>query len=222
MWAIIAFLAFLWYVAIPLCVFVCRIICAVVIGFCAAIYYLAVLAFKLCLGLVAICFAVEVVKVSLEALLAVAVGAAQPLLAVVAVCGAVWSLRAIAAPKGTTRRAQAWSCQTRVLYHQTDAAAADAITRSGKMRRGTGGLAGGGIYFATCLQDTDRKAHRKGAYLECRVELGRVKHISANGDASITYRSLKGQGFDSVLIPRPNGHEYVVYSWDQVKEVRRR
>ena len=219
MWATIAFLAFLWYVAIPLCVFVCRIICAVVLGVCAAIFHLAVLAFKLYMGLVAICFAVGVIKVLLEALWAV--GVIRPIVAVFAVWGAVRLLGASAAPKSTTRRAHAWSCQTKVLYHQTDAAAADAIVRSGKMKRGTGGMAGGGIYFATCLQDTDRKAQRKGAYLECRVELGRVKHITANGDSSITYRSLKSEGFDSVLIPRQNGHEYVVYSWGQVKDVRR-
>ena len=48
----------------------------------------------------------------------------------------------------------------------------------------------------------------------------RVKRISPNGDASITYHSLKREGYDSVLIPRQNGHEYVVYSSEQVKAVK--
>ena len=65
------------------------------------------------------------------------------------------------------------------------------------------------------------KAHQRGAYLECRVQVGKVKTVSANGDPSITCRSLRREGYDSVLIPRQNGHEYVVYDWAQVKSVRR-
>ena len=107
------------------------------------------------------------------------------------------------------------------LYHQTDPAAANAILRSGKMMRGSAGLAGAGIYFATSKQDTNHKAHQRGAYLECRVQVGKVKTVSANGDPSITCRSLRREGYDSVLIPRQNGHEYVVYDWAQVKSVRR-
>ena len=86
---------------------------------------------------------------------------------------------------------------------------------------GTSGFAGGGIYFATCRKDTDRKAQRKGAYLECRVCLGRAKRISPNGNSLITYPSLKLDEYDSVLIPRPNGHEHVIYDANQVVSIRR-
>ena len=95
---------------------------------------------------------------------------------------------------------------------------------------GTSGFAGGGIYFATCRKDTDRKAQRKGAFacplrvqgiLECRVCLGRAKRISPNGNRLITYPSLKLDEYDSVLIPRPNGHEHVIYDANQVVSIRR-
>lgn len=87
------------------------------------------------------------------------------------------------------------------------------------MLRGQGGLASGGIYFATCQADTDRKAHQRGVVLVCRVHLGRVKTISASGDQSITCTSLEREGYNSVLIPRQNGIEYVVYNWDQVLDI---
>jgi hypothetical protein len=48
------------------------------------------------------------------------------------------------------------------LYHQTNPAAANAILRSGKMMRGSAGLAGGGIYFATSKQDTDHTRRTNG------------------------------------------------------------
>ena len=88
------------------------------------------------------------------------------------------------------------------------------------MRRGTGGLAGGGIYFAVSKADTHRKAHKHGVILKADVDLGRILTISANGDSSITFRKLKSMGYDSVKIPRPNGVEYVVYNWAQVKNIR--
>ena len=112
---------------------------------------------------------------------------------------------------------------TTTVYHQTDRASADAISRSGRMSRGGSGLAGrgGGIYFATCMKDTDHKAQRKGTYLACDVALGRVKRISPDGDSTITYHSLKRDGYDSVLIPRSNGNEYVIYNGNQVKHIYR-
>ena len=110
---------------------------------------------------------------------------------------------------------------TTTLYHQTDCASADAIIRSDRMSRGGSGLAGGGIYFATRMKDTDHKAQRKGTYLACDVALGRVKRIPPAGDSTITYHSLKRDGYDSVLIPRSNGDEYVVYNGNQVKRIYR-
>lgn len=51
---------------------------------------------------------------------------------------------------------------TRTLYHVTSVDAARAIKASGRMLRGSSGLAGGGIYFADSPQDAHRKAHRTG------------------------------------------------------------
>mmetsp|Transcript_10546 Transcript_10546/g.19151 ORF Transcript_10546/g.19151 Transcript_10546/m.19151 type:complete len:247 (-) Transcript_10546:18-758(-) len=109
---------------------------------------------------------------------------------------------------------------TRLLYHQTSAEVASAILESGNMHCGNRGLAGGGIYFAETPEHTDHKAKKKGAVLECAVRLGRVKRLSAGGDKSITYESLKEEGYDSVCIARRNGLEYVVYDSAQVTPMR--
>eukprot|EP00971_Amphidinium_carterae_P047395 933977-Amphidinium_carterae.1 len=85
---------------------------------------------------------------------------------------------------------------------------------------GKRGLAGGGIYFAESAWDTDHKAHKKGAILECRVRLGRVKMLPFVGDSSITYESLRRERCDSVCVQRHNGLEYVVYNPEQVRPLR--
>jgi hypothetical protein len=88
------------------------------------------------------------------------------------------------------------------------------------MLRGKTGLASGGIYFATSPSDTHHKAHHKGVILSVKVRLGRVKTISPSGDRSITFTSLKEEGYDSVKIPRSGGTEYVVYNYDQCSKIR--
>ncbi len=85
------------------------------------------------------------------------------------------------------------------------------------MMRGDSGMAGGGIYFATSVSDTNRKAQHHGVIIRAEVKLGNTKAIDKNGDASITFQSLADDGFDSVMIPRDNGKEYVVYNFDQVR-----
>lgn len=52
--------------------------------------------------------------------------------------------------------------------------------------------------------------------ITCRVRLGNIKTIAINGDESITFTALLNEGYDSVLIPRQAGEEYVVYNSDQV------
>lgn len=84
------------------------------------------------------------------------------------------------------------------------------------MRRGSGGLAGGGIYFAVCITDTDHKTKSPGPVLECRVKVGNIRTISPNGDPTITFKSLLEDGYDSVLIPRGRD-EHVIYNWDQIE-----
>ena len=98
----------------------------------------------------------------------------------------------------------------KTLYHETDAKGAQGIQATG-FRCGTDGMAGGGIYFAVDPAHTGHKAHNHGFMITASVRLGRVKTIDANGDKSITLQSLKAEGYDSVMIPRPGGMEYVVY-----------
>ena len=107
------------------------------------------------------------------------------------------------------------------LYHQTDAATANIILRTQHMKPGSGGLAGGGIYFATTPELTGHKAHKKGVILEATVALGRIHTLDANGDPNMTLQKLKAMGFDSVCIARPvsSGQEYVVYDPEQVLRI---
>jgi hypothetical protein len=105
------------------------------------------------------------------------------------------------------------------LYHQTDPSAADSILRDQRMLRGSGGMAGGGIYFATSPSDTQHKAKSHGVILSVKVRLGKIKTISSGGDTSITFTSLQREGYDSVKIPRPGGTEYVVYNYDQCSQI---
>lgn len=108
------------------------------------------------------------------------------------------------------------------LYHQTSPEAANAIMASGKMKRGSSGLAGGGIYFANSPAHTNHKALAKGVVLECEVKLGDIHTTMRDGDRTITFLKLLNMEppKDSVLIPRKNGIEFVVYNTDQIRVVR--
>ena len=111
---------------------------------------------------------------------------------------------------------------TKILYHQTSKEAANNILATQEMLRGSSGLAGGGIYFAATPEHTDHKALQKGKILECEVALGRTHKTDCYGDSSLSFRKLLSlnKGYDSVLIPRENGVEYVVYNKHQVKKIR--
>ena len=91
------------------------------------------------------------------------------------------------------------------------------------MKLGSGGLAGGGIYFATTPELTGHKAHKKGVILEATVSLGKVLTLDATGDPDMTLRKLKSKGFDCVCIARKvaSGQEYVVYDPEQVLSIVR-
>jgi hypothetical protein len=97
------------------------------------------------------------------------------------------------------------------LYHCTTNSNAASIRRSG-FRCGSSGLTGAGIYFA----DASRKAQSHGVVLECKVNLGRVKHVSSGGDNNLNLQQLNRDGYDSVCIPR-NGTEYCVYEPSRVQ-----
>ena len=108
------------------------------------------------------------------------------------------------------------------LYHQTSEQFAERILSTG-FSLGTRGLAGGGIYFTTTKEHTEHKAKARGVILEAKVNLGRIHTLEASGDKSMTGEELNRMGFDSVCIARAvkSGHEYVVYSPDQVLSVKR-
>jgi hypothetical protein len=108
------------------------------------------------------------------------------------------------------------------LYHQTDSATANIIIQTQKMKPGSGGLAGGGIYFATTPELTSHKAHKKGVILEATVALGRIHTLEAAGDPTMTLQKLNSLGYNSVCIARAvsSGQEYVVYDPKQVSAIR--
>ena len=108
------------------------------------------------------------------------------------------------------------------LYHQTDFATANIIIQTQKMKPGSGGLAGGGIYFATTPELTGHKAHKKGVILEATVALGRIHTLEAAGDSTMTLQKLNSLGYNSVCIARAvsSGHEYVVYDPKQVSAIQ--
>ncbi len=103
------------------------------------------------------------------------------------------------------------------LYHCTSHSNAASIKRNG-FRCGSGGMAGGGIYFAESISDASRKAREKGVVLECEVDLGKVMDVGFNGDNGLSLSSVRGRGYDSVRIPR-NGTEYCVYESHRVRVV---
>jgi hypothetical protein len=108
------------------------------------------------------------------------------------------------------------------LYHQTDFATANIIIQTQRMKPGSGGLAGGGIYFATTPELTAHKAHKKGVILEATVALGRIHTLEAAGDPTMTLQKLNSLGYNSVCIARAvsSGHEYVVYDPKQVSAIQ--
>ena len=119
------------------------------------------------------------------------------------------------------------SGQVVTCYHQTSEDAAKSIISSQTFRPGTEGIAGGGMYFAVKPEETQIKTHNFGPILECKVKLGNNRGLPYDGDKSFLdtkctdgfERCLK-VGVDSVSIPRTSGLEYVVYSRDQVYDIK--
>ncbi|CEM31392.1 unnamed protein product [Vitrella brassicaformis CCMP3155] len=104
------------------------------------------------------------------------------------------------------------------LYHQTSIAAGQAIASGRNMQPGTGGLVGGGIYFAATEQETNRKAHHRGCMIEARVYLGKIKQITKTQIFNYTHQSLQQEGYDSIHVtPMVTGDEYIVFNRAQVK-----
>jgi hypothetical protein len=114
--------------------------------------------------------------------------------------------------------AAAVTCNVKTLFHATTPFNADCILKHGFLC-GSGGLAGGGIYFAETEADANRKAHRSGAMLKCVVDLGKQLHIPFEGDP-LARKKMRDGGFHTVIIPRA-GTEHVVYDAKRVRHVLR-
>lgn len=108
----------------------------------------------------------------------------------------------------------------KILYHQTSPQNAQEIIRQGRMLPGSGGLVGAAVYFATNPSDTNHKAQNKGVILECEVDIGKVKKVPPMGDMTLNGKKVKDEGYDSVMIPRPGGTEFVVYKPDDIKRIK--
>ena len=128
-------------------------------------------------------------------------------------------LRAMAAASNdpNNRYAKPPGCEW--LFHETNEQAAGAILGDeGSMARGSGGAAGGGIYFAQTPALARQKAQNHGVMLKCLVYLGNIREINTQDDAvrGLTFAELRKQGFDAARLTFMNGDEYVVYNRDQV------
>lgn len=111
----------------------------------------------------------------------------------------------------------------RSLIHQTDKAAAEAIVKSQKMIPGTGGLYGGGIYFANTIEACDGKALRKGVYLMADVYLGRTKAFKKADVIKnpVDPQKILSDGYHSVVGTKmATGREFVIYDPDRVKNIK--
>jgi len=107
-------------------------------------------------------------------------------------------------------------------YHQTQEKAAACIMASRQMKKGTAGVCGPGIYFATSPAMTRGKAHNFGFMIECRIFLGK-RLIVDRQDLSLNGDKVKGMGYDSVHCVRdkknPKKDEYIIYDWNRASIV---
>ena len=80
-----------------------------------------------------------------------------------------------------------------VLYHATDPAAADSIMQSRMFLRGSAGLCGGGMCFATTPFDTLRK-HQNSSddvkIIRVSVQLGKVRNAAVRNMSTCSAMSL--------------------------------
>ena len=112
----------------------------------------------------------------------------------------------------------------RIGFHQTSHDAATSIATGYEgFRCGPEGMFGAGIYFATSIDETQRKAHQNGVILACKVDVGRVYRVHAAAP-HITLPQLNSMGFDSLeAVPNPpsflkTGTEFVVFEEWRVLE----
>lgn len=89
---------------------------------------------------------------------------------------------------------------------------------SREMKKGSAGVCGPGIYFATSPKMTKGKAHHFGYMIEARIYVGRRLFVDRQ-DLSLNGDKVRHQGYDSVHCVRDKirwwKDEYIIYSWDR-------
>lgn len=111
--------------------------------------------------------------------------------------------------------------RTVTLYHQTSPAACRGILQTG-FRLGSGGWCGNAIYFAKTPEATRTKAiaptSQVGCMLEVTVVMSRVlqwKDVGCGAGwkafVNWTDQSLRDYGYDSIIMKRADGPEYIIF-----------
>eukprot|EP01084_Bolivina_argentea_P018938 35233_1 len=121
-------------------------------------------------------------------------------------------------PKATHKR-KVFGKKIMTLYHITDPNAANSIFSDHKMKRGGGGMFGGGIYFAESVSDAKYKALHHGNLITAKVFVGKEHTVQDASGGHFTFRKLQSMGYDSVYAPNGSGGgnpERVIYNFDQV------
>merc|ERR1711972_1186380 len=108
---------------------------------------------------------------------------------------------------------------TTALYHQTSPAFGKSIMAHGfDIGRAGSGIAGRGMYFATSVRATFKKAQHRGFCIEAKVYLGHPKEEPHDPESGLSLERLNSDCYDSVHIDRgyKGGDEYAVYANDQM------
>lgn len=116
----------------------------------------------------------------------------------------------------------------KVLIHQTDIGAAEAIIGSQKMIPGSKGMYGPGVYFGNSVDACNLKALKKGVYLAVEVNPGKTKPISKEEANALNmyndlsqYQKLINQGFTAVCgYHQPTGREFVLYDPNRIISIK--
>eukprot|EP01084_Bolivina_argentea_P268207 455484_1 len=110
------------------------------------------------------------------------------------------------------------------LYHVTDEKSAESIFKQNKMKCGSKGMFGGGIYFAETPKNAHYKALRTGVLITAKVFVGNEYNAKDGSAGSFDFKSLQQLKFDSVYAPNGSGSgaaERVVYNSDQVYLIKK-
>lgn len=110
------------------------------------------------------------------------------------------------------------------VYHATDYNSAQNIIRDRLLKKGTNGMFGPGIYFASSPQIAKQKTlhvhHFANTYVECMVDFGNAL-ILEEPNHNIKLEDITKHGCNSILGRSQIGHkwEFVVYESSRTKPI---